>query len=49
VVVLHDLEGFTHPEIARMLEIPEGTSRSHLFRARRLLRGALNEYHPNRP
>lgn len=49
VVVLHDLEGFTHPEIAQMMEIPEGTSRSHLFRARRLLREALSEYRPKRP
>jgi RNA polymerase sigma-70 factor (ECF subfamily) len=45
VVVLHDMEGFTHPEIAGMLSIPEGTCRSHLFRARRLLRQLLKEYH----
>lgn len=44
VVVLHDLEGFTHPEIAEILEIPEGTCRSHLSRARRLLRQVLEEY-----
>ncbi|MEE9230069.1 MAG: RNA polymerase sigma factor, partial [Acidobacteriota bacterium] len=34
VVILHDLEGFTHPEIAQVLGIPEGTCRSHLHRAR---------------
>ncbi|UCC71729.1 MAG: sigma-70 family RNA polymerase sigma factor [Gemmatimonadota bacterium] len=46
VVILHDLEGFTHPEIARVLEIPEGTCRSHLSRARRMLRDFLKEYQP---
>ncbi|NIR44552.1 MAG: RNA polymerase sigma factor [Gemmatimonadetes bacterium] len=47
VVILHDLEGFTHPEIARVLEIPEGTCRSHLSRARRMLREGLKELrHP---
>jgi len=44
VMVLHDLEGFTHPEISAILEIPEGTCRSHLSRARRLMRDALTEY-----
>lgn len=44
VVILHDLEGYTHPEIARLLGIPEGTSRSHLSRARRLLRERLGDY-----
>ena len=44
IVILHDLEGFTHPEIARVLEIPEGTCRSHLSRARRILRDLLKEY-----
>ncbi|MGD2152254.1 MAG: sigma-70 family RNA polymerase sigma factor [Gemmatimonadales bacterium] len=44
IVILHDLEGFTHPEIARVLEIPEGTCRSHLSRARRMLRELLQEY-----
>ena len=44
VVVLHDLEGFKHSEIAAILEVPEGTCRSHLWRARRLLRDRLEEY-----
>ncbi len=44
VVILHDLEGFTHPEIAGMLDIPEGTCRSHLSKARRLLRDVLQDY-----
>ena len=42
VFVLHDVEGFRHEEIATTLGIPVATSRSHLFRARRLLREALS-------
>lgn len=41
VFVLHDVEGFTHDEIADMARIAAGTSRAQLFRARRLLRGWL--------
>ncbi len=48
VVVLHELEGFTHAEIAEMLGVPEGTSRSHLSRARSLLREKLGEYREQR-
>ena len=33
VVVLHDVEGFGHEEIAALLGVAVGTSRSHLFRA----------------
>ncbi len=43
VLVLHDLEGFTHGEIASLLGIEEGTSKSQLSRARRALRQTLNE------
>lgn len=43
VLLLHDWEGFTHPEIADHLEIAVGTSRSQLFHARRALRLALGE------
>lgn len=42
VVLLHDLDGLTHPEIARALKISTGTSRQHLFRARRKLRSKLD-------
>jgi RNA polymerase sigma factor (sigma-70 family) len=38
VLVLHDIEGFTHPEIAERLEIAVGTSRSQLHHARRAVR-----------
>ena len=41
VFVLHDVEGFQHAEIAERLGIAEGTSKAHLFRARRLLREML--------
>ena len=41
VLVLHDVEGYQHAEIGRLLGIAEGTSKAHLFRARRLLREAL--------
>jgi RNA polymerase sigma-70 factor (ECF subfamily) len=42
VFVLHDVEGYTHDEIAGISGIAEGTSKAQLFRARRLLREALS-------
>lgn len=41
VFVLHDVEGFRHEEIASMLSINIGTSKSQLHRARMLLRESL--------
>jgi RNA polymerase sigma-70 factor (ECF subfamily) len=41
IFVLHDMEGYKHDEIARMLEVDPGTSRSQLHRARLLLRQQL--------
>lgn len=41
VLLLHDWEGYSHPEIARRLDIAVGTSRSQLFHARRALRRLL--------
>jgi RNA polymerase sigma-70 factor (ECF subfamily) len=41
VFVLHDIEGYEHQEIAGMTGIAAGTSKAHLFRARRLLREAM--------
>lgn len=41
VVLLHDLEGWKHREIAERLELPSGTVRSHLHFARKALRAAL--------
>lgn len=43
VVLLHDLEGWTHPEIAHSLGISEVMSRQHLFVARKALRALLGE------
>jgi len=40
-VVLFDAEGFSHAEIAELLEIPVGTVRSDVFHARRALRSRL--------
>jgi RNA polymerase sigma-70 factor, ECF subfamily len=42
VFVLHDVEGYRHEEIAALTGIAVGTSKAQLFRARRLLREALN-------
>jgi RNA polymerase sigma-70 factor (ECF subfamily) len=42
VFVLHDVEGYRHDEIAKLAGIAVGTSKAQLFRARRLLREALN-------
>jgi RNA polymerase sigma-70 factor (ECF subfamily) len=44
VVVFSDVEGYTYEEIARQLEIPIGTVRSRLYRARRMLQEALMVY-----
>lgn len=41
VFVLHDVEGFRHAEVAKLVGIAEGTSKAHLHRARRQLREAL--------
>jgi RNA polymerase sigma-70 factor, ECF subfamily len=41
VFLLCEVEGYTHREVAAILEIPEGTSKARLFEARRQLRAAL--------
>ncbi|MFZ5493743.1 MAG: RNA polymerase sigma factor [Verrucomicrobiota bacterium] len=41
VFVLHDVEGYTHEEIAALLELETGTTKAQLHRARQLLREAL--------
>lgn len=45
-VVLFDLEGFTHAEIAKLTGVPEGTCKSRLMRARAQLREALAAHAP---
>lgn len=41
-LVLHDIEGYTHDEIAAMTGVASGTVKSQLHRARRLLQERLN-------
>jgi RNA polymerase sigma-70 factor (ECF subfamily) len=43
-VVLSDVEGLSYEEIARILEVPVGTVKSRLFRARRQLQHKLYDY-----
>ena len=43
VIVLHDIEGYTHVEIGEMLGIPGGTARSDLHHARQKLRALLKD------
>ncbi len=44
VIILCDLEGFTYEEMAKILDIPIGTVRSRLHRARNLLKEKLGNY-----
>jgi RNA polymerase sigma-70 factor (ECF subfamily) len=43
VFLLHDVEGLEHEEIANLLGISSGTSKSQLFKARQALRRHLND------
>lgn len=43
-LVLSDVEGMSYQEIAKILEIPVGTVKSRLFRARQALQGKLYDY-----
>ena len=40
---LYVIEGFTHAEIADILEVSEGTSKSNLFKAKKKLRKDIKE------
>lgn len=44
VIILCDIEGFTYEEMAKILDIPIGTVRSRLHRARNLLKEKLGSY-----
>ena len=47
VLVLHDVEGYTHEEIGERLGIQAGTSKSQLHHARRALRERLSDRAPS--
>ncbi len=49
IVLMHDLEGWKHKDIADRLELPSGTVRSHLHFARKALRSALTALLPLDP
>jgi RNA polymerase sigma-70 factor (ECF subfamily) len=42
IFILHDIEGYKHDEIAEMLGIAQGTSKSQLHRVRMILRTYLD-------
>lgn len=44
VIFLCDIEDFTYEEISKILEVPIGTVRSRLFRARNMLKDLLKKY-----
>jgi RNA polymerase sigma-70 factor (ECF subfamily) len=46
VFVMHDIEGYTHREIAGVLGVQTGTSKAQLSRARARLRDSLAEFAP---
>jgi len=43
-LVLSDVEGLNYQDIGRILDVPVGTVKSRLFRARRLLQARLYDY-----
>ncbi len=48
IILLCDIEEFSYEEIAKILDIPIGTVRSRLFRARNMLKDKLREYAKSR-
>ena len=44
VFLMHDLEGYSHNEIATALDVAEGTSKARLSRARAKLRDMLGDF-----
>jgi RNA polymerase sigma-70 factor (ECF subfamily) len=44
VVILHDVQGLSHEEIAKIMDCNIGTVRSRLFYARQQLQGYLADY-----
>ena len=44
VLILRDIQGFSYEEIGEMLNLPEGTIKSRLFRAREALKDCLKKF-----
>jgi len=47
VIILHDVEGYTHDEIGNLLGVTSGTSKSQLFKARLKMRALLDGLQPS--
>lgn len=47
VLILHDVEGYTHEEIGTVLGVTAGTSKSQLFKARAKMRRMLRGFEPS--
>ena len=47
VILLCDIEDFTYEEISKIIDIPIGTVRSRLHRARNMLKEKLKDYAQN--
>lgn len=45
VLILHDVEGYTHEDIGELLGVAPGTSKSQLFKARAKMRQWLGSVH----
>jgi RNA polymerase sigma-70 factor (ECF subfamily) len=43
IVILRDIEGFSYEEIAKILDLPEGTTKSRLHRARMVVKEKLKK------
>jgi RNA polymerase sigma-70 factor (ECF subfamily) len=43
-LILYDIEGYKHAEIAAMTGMAEGSSKAQLHRARKLVREVLTEH-----
>jgi RNA polymerase sigma-70 factor (ECF subfamily) len=46
VITLIDLQGFSHAEVAEILDIPVGTVMSRACRARKMLKNGMKDYAP---
>ncbi len=44
VILLNDIEDFSYEEISKIINVPIGTVRSRIFRARNMLKGKLESY-----